>query len=133
MRKETWPTDLAAFIESRMNTPFSWGVHDCTLFAADSALAMTGIDPAADFRGTYNSQIGAARIIVEYGSFRNLVNTYMDGEINPKLAQRGDWVLVEQDGAEALAVCAGVNMVAAGLAGLVFRPMSDAITAWRIN
>jgi len=133
LRKETWPTDLAVFIESRMNAPFVWGIHDCTLFAADSALAITGVDPAESFRGTYNSQTGAARIIVEHGSFRNLVNTYMGDEINPKMAQRGDWVLVEQDGSEALAVCVGVNMVAAGQSGLVFRPMSDAITAWRIS
>lgn len=133
MRKETWPIDLANFIESRMAVPFQWGVNDCTLFAADSALAITGIDLAVNYRGTYNSQTGAARIIVEAGSLRNLVNQHMSPEINPKLAQRGDWVLVEQDGSEALAVCMGVNMVAAGHDGLVYLPMSLAITAWRIE
>lgn len=132
MRIENWPLALAAFIESRKDTPFAWGAHDCTLFAADAALAITGVDPAASYRGDYDSEIGAARIIVAAGGFRALVTQNMGAEINPKMAQRGDWVLVEQDGAEALAVCMGVSMVAAGQSGLVTRPMSAAITAWRV-
>jgi len=73
VRKETWPTDLADFIESRKDTPFQWGIHDCTLFAADAALAMTGTDLAASYRGTYDSEIGAARIIVAAGGFQDVV------------------------------------------------------------
>lgn len=132
MRLDNWPTLLAAFIESRKDIPFSWGVHDCTLFAADSALAITGIDPAAVYRGTYHDEASATAIITAAGGFRELVNLNMGDEINPKLAQRGDWLLIDQDGTPALAVCLGVNLIAAGRDGLVTKPMSDAITAWRV-
>jgi len=133
MRLENWPTLLNDFISSRMDTPFKWGVHDCTLFAADCAWAITGTDPAKEYRGTYASETSAARIIVESGGFRELVNQNMGQEINPKLAQRGDWVLIHQGDSLALAVCMGINFVAAGKEGLIFSPMKEAITAWRVN
>lgn len=133
MKKENWDILLADFIESRRQTPFQWGVHDCTLFAVDAALAMTGIDLASDYRGTYNSEIGASRIIAKAGgTLRALVNQHGQ-EVPSRMAQRGDWVLIKQDGSEALAVCVGVKLVAAGPNGLVQHPMSKAIAAWRIN
>jgi hypothetical protein len=133
MRLENWPTLLAAFIESRKDTAFQWGVHDCTLFAADSAMAMTGVDLAAAYRGTYEDIASAEQIIAAAGGFRELVEQNMGAGINPKLAQRGDWVLVETITGPALAVCMGINMIAAGPAGLVSIPMTEAITAWRIE
>jgi len=132
MRKETWPTDLAAFIESRKDTPFQWGVHDCTMFAVDAALAMTGVDRAGAYRGTYDSLESAAMIIAAAGGLLELVTQNMGPEIDPKMAQRGDWVLIDQDGSPALGVCIGVNLIAAGIHGLVSKPMTEAITAWRI-
>ena len=133
VKKENWDILLAEFIESRRCTPFQWGSHDCTMFAVDAALAMTGTDLAVDYRGTYDSEIGAAKIIVKAGgTLRALVNHHGQ-EISPRMAQRGDWVLTEQDGSEALAVCVGVKLVAAGRSGLVQHPMSKAIAAWRIN
>lgn len=133
VKKENWDTLLAEFIESRRQTPFQWGIHDCTLFAVDAALAMTGFDLAAEYRGTYDSEIGAVRIIAKAGgTLRALVNHHGQ-EIPARMAQRGDWVLIEQDGYEALAVCVGVKLIAAGRNGLVQHPMSIAITAWRIN
>src|SRR4051812_1466291 len=122
MRSETWDTDLMKFIASRERTPFQWGVHDCTLFAVDCAHAMTGIDHAANYRG-YSDEAGAADIIRQAGSLRQLVPDNMGPEIPVKMARRGDWVLIEQGGREALAVCLGVVAVAAGPDRLTRRPM----------
>lgn len=133
MRIESWPEALIDFIESRRNTPFEWGVQDCTLFAADAVLATTGIDLASEYRGAYSSQFGAARIVSDAGGFRTLVSNKLGSEINPKLAQRGDLVLIIQNGSEALAVCIGSEMIAAGYEGLVMKPMSEAVTAWRVE
>ena len=133
MRKTTWDTDLMNFVASRGKTPFEWGAHDCTLFAADCAQVITGTDPAAKYRGTYKDEAGATAIIKPAGSLRQLVTSNIGPEIPPKLVQRGDWVMIYQGGQEALAVCLGLVAVAAGQGGLVFRPITDAVTAWRIN
>ena len=58
-RLEQWPKLLAAFIVSRRAMPFEWGKNDCGLFAADAILAMTGVDLAAEIRGTYSTEAEA--------------------------------------------------------------------------
>jgi len=118
---------------SRSLTPFSWGGHDCTLFAADCVLALTGTDPAAAYRDNYSSEAGAVAIIAAAGSLRALVTAAMGMEINPKLAQRGDVVLIEAAGKEALGICVGVNLVAATTVGYRSLPMKRAVAAWRVN
>ena len=132
MRYDTWPEALFEFVASRQNTPFAWGSHDCVLFAVDCAHAMTGVDYAAPYRG-YDSEFGAGRILVEYGGLRQLATANMGPEIPPTLARRGDWCLIMQDGREALSVCMGLFLLAAGPTGLTLRPTCDAITAWRIE
>jgi hypothetical protein len=132
VRNQNWDILLAEFITSRHDTPFEWGVHDCTLFAVDAGIEIMGVDLAADYRGRYSDESGAARIIAEAGSLRALVGRHA-AEINPKMAQRGDWVMVEQCGADALAVCIGTRYIAAGVRGLACGPMSDAVAAWRIE
>ena len=119
------------FIKSRKKTPFWWGVHDCVLFAVGCANAMIGGDLAEKYR--YSSEEEAAAIIKGAGGFRELVSFNMGPEIPPKMAQRGDWVMILQDDHEALAVCIGIMAIAAGKDGLVTRPMSEAITAWRVG
>lgn len=44
-----------------------WGVQDCWLFAADWVWTRTGWDPAADLRGRYSTELGAARLIARAG------------------------------------------------------------------
>jgi hypothetical protein len=132
MRKDTWDIDLMAFIKSREKTPFQWGSQDCVLFACDCAQAMTGIDLAAKYRG-YSTREEAYEIIAHAGDLRALVNSELASEISPTFARRGDFVLLDQDGVQALAICIGVMAVAAGKTGLATRRMTDAITAWRID
>ena len=132
MRKESWDIDLITFIRSREKTPFEWGSHDCTMFAVDCAKAITGVDLARKYRG-YKTREGADTIISTAGSLRELVTSNIGPEISPKMASRGDWVLIECDGQQALSVCLGIMAIAAGENGLSMRPMKDAITAWRID
>ncbi|WP_133251529.1 DUF6950 family protein [Zavarzinia aquatilis] len=46
---------LRDYLESCCRRRWEWGSHDCTLFAADWVLAVTGTDPAAGWRGRYGS------------------------------------------------------------------------------
>ena len=132
MRYQDWDIKLAEFIKSRKDMPFQWGSNDCVMFAVNCAEAMTGVDLAEKYN--YSTLEGAQEIIKNAGGFKELVNLNMKNEISPKLARRGDWVLIQQqDGTQALAVCIGSVVIAAGKDGLVQRPMSEAITAWRIE
>lgn len=132
MRKETWDIDLMNFIKSRESSLFEWGVNDCVLFAAGCAQAMTGADLSEKYRG-YTTEMGAALIIGRAGGLRELVSSNVGPEISPKIARRGDWVLIEENEIQSLGVCMGSIVIAVSrYHGIVRRPMPEAITAWRI-
>lgn len=46
---------------------FVWGQTDCILSMCNHVLAVTGIDPAAPWRGTYSDEAGARAIYEPYG------------------------------------------------------------------
>lgn len=102
-RYSDWESRLLAFLLSRRHTPFQYGGHDCSLFACDAVLAMTGVDIAADFRGRYTTKAGAYKVIrafVPSAKLENLAEERgreagMLTYINVLSAQRGDVVLIE--------------------------------------
>jgi hypothetical protein len=47
--------------------PFVWGETDCIMAVCTYIASVTGIDPAAPWRGTYNDEAGAAAIFAPYG------------------------------------------------------------------
>lgn len=132
MRNESWPAILAEQIEKARTAPFSFGGNDCFLFAANIALAMTGMDPAADIRGGYDDERSALKVIARYGSFAGVVSHCFGEAIHPRFAQRGDVVMVLRDGRESLAVCDGARCVGPGVNGLEWAHMSEAICAWKV-
>lgn len=58
--------DAIPVIMAAHRAAFSWGQHDCATFAMDVVEAVTGSAPYAP-RGTYDSQVGAARRLKELG------------------------------------------------------------------
>lgn len=127
-RAHDWPEQLMRFVEQRRNAPFSWGSNDCALFAADYVLAITGVDLAAQWRG-YDSARGAAEHIAAVGGMAAFVAALTPR--HPNLAQRGDIVLADCEGRETFGLAVGSGLWAAPSAsGIVFRPMSDVISAF---
>lgn len=47
---------LGGYIQRTIDTPWEWGVCDCTMWVADWVLSQAGIDPAAALRGTYATE-----------------------------------------------------------------------------
>jgi len=126
-----WRQQLDALIASRMAAPFAWGAHDCCLFAADAVLAQTGEDPAAEFRGTYADAREALELLTDLGGLQAVAARA--GESIPALcAQVGDIGLVEHDGRELLAVCAGPVWLVPAEQGLAALPIDSATSAWRV-
>lgn len=124
---------LFAFVESRKGTPFQWGVHDCSLFPADWALTLLGVDYAEPVRG-YTTREEAEQRIAIYGGMTEMVSALMDREPIPTaMARRGDVVLALIEGRETLGICMGVQCAFAQIgAGVTMHPMSFATKAWRL-
>jgi hypothetical protein len=131
-RKQNWPVLLAEQIKAAAMRPFSFGSHDCLLFAADVALAMTDIDFAAGVRGTYNDERSALEVIKAHGSMVQLARHCFGEPIDTKFAQRGDVVLVMRGGRESLAVCEGARACGPGALGLEWASMTEALLAWKV-
>ena len=130
MRYEDWPERLNTFIESRRNAAFVFGETDCCMFAADAVLTITGVDLAADLRGTYSTKLGAAKVLSERGGVAGVVTL---PAIPVLMAGRGDVVMIETPDGPALAVCIGSKIAAMSADGLAFVGMDTAITAWKVD
>ena len=130
MRLTNWQTRLHDCIAEAQVRVFGWGVRDCCLFAADCVQAVTGIDHAADLRGTYSSAAGARRAMARLGGVAAFVTQQLGEPVHPGLAQVGDVGLFKEGEQDALAVFGGSAWFAAGPQGitLVAAPM---VTVWR--
>jgi len=139
-RREDWPERLAALVAKRLRARFRWGRHDCVSFACEAALAMTGADPLAAFRGTYADEAGAEAILAAHGGpgleafCDGLLGRFGCGPVAPPLlARRGDLALVPSGNQLTLGVVLGAEGVAApGLRGLAFAPLKSAVRAWSV-
>ena len=117
VRFPDWPERLAAFLESRRESPKKWGYNDCGMFCADAIEVMTGVDMAEELR-SYDSPCGALKALVAYlehrGSplprwreqpdsllcevIRLRFQVFGCPPIQPCMAQRGDAVLLNVEG-----------------------------------
>jgi hypothetical protein len=132
IRRYDWPERLASHIDARRSDPFEWGRNDCALFCADGIFLMTDIDLAKDLRG-YTDERAAARLIAEAGGLPAFAEHAGLEQVHAGLAQRGDVVVVAMEDRPTLALVAGNGCwCAPGKDQLVFRPMSEVLTAYRV-
>lgn len=132
MRLPDWERRLFDFVFARHCDPFEWGRNDCALFAADAVQAITGTDLAADFRGTYDTALGAARALQSAGGFEALAGAHFGKPIHVRHAKPGDIALIEQEHGPALAVVLGEMVAGPGANGVRFLPLTAAQVAWRV-
>lgn len=147
-RTPHWATrEFHDFLVARANTPFAWGTNDCCLFPADAIQAFTGVDLAADFRGKYSTEWGALALIktVTGGSTvedaaaycarkHGLVEWVRGGRPAPLFAQRGDLVVLNDDGNLIAGVVhlKGTHAVTVGAEGLKLLSIRAIKRAWKV-
>ena len=132
MKHPDWHNRLIAVIRAAEKRPFLWGEHDCCLFAADCAEAMTGDNFADGWRGTYDSETGAKKALLRGGgSLEKVLTKYLD-EVPVKMAQRGDIAVVENAGTRCAGVIYGGAVWVPGEAGLVCLRVKP-LTTWRVR
>lgn len=126
-RFEDWDQRLDAFLKTV--GPFEWGVNDCCLFVGHAVREMTGEDVTTEYKG-YKTAKGALKYIKN--GVDGVATKHFGESKSPKLAKRGDVVMLEVEGEEALGICIGQKAVALTQAGLDFYNMDLARKAWTI-
>ena len=63
MARSLTPAAVLAVAEPILHQPFEWGRCDCTSAVCDIFAALHGVDPLAPWRGSYDSQRSAWRVI----------------------------------------------------------------------
>ncbi|WP_309086380.1 DUF6950 family protein [Chelativorans sp.] len=110
-RLPDWRGRLFAYVEEVARKPFTWGHHDCALFAAGAVEAMTGHDIAAPFRARYKTLPGGMRLLKRKGSRDHAeYAASIFEEIHPSHAQVGDLAAIDDDGHIALGVVQGARI-----------------------
>lgn len=132
MRVKQWQSRLAEAVEQARELPFEWGSRDCCLWAATAVERVTGIDPAAAYRGSYSDEGGATALLASLGGLA-AVAALVGPEISPLEAAMGDVGLLNVEGADLLAVCIGARWLAVTASGLVDWPFRTATRAWRVG
>jgi hypothetical protein len=135
-RHRDWRRRLHEAIEARRRVPFSFAAGvDCALFVADCLQAITGEDPAADFRGRYSSDIGAMRVIRNAGfaNLADLVSSRLD-EIAPVRAQVGDVAFIPDESpfGGALGIVIGEQVACLHVDGIGSVPRTLMTRAFRV-
>jgi hypothetical protein len=142
-RIPNWEAALAAWQQASLTRTFEWGVFDCALASCEAIAAMTGVDPAAPFRGTYSTEKAALKILhgESLEAFARAI-AYQHGmlEVLPMFARRGDLVFVDNDnpmGALGIVDLSGRFACCVLERGLVRMPMFDQSRerwrrAWRV-
>lgn len=142
-RREDWQDRLARFVAMGAKRAFDFGAHDCCLAACGAALAMTGTDLAAAWRG-YRGPDAAARLLAEHGGVAGIAEAvaaqFGIAEVPPAFARRGDIVVVAHSDVE------GSSKQSLGFVGLDGRtvyvpqavgwrrlPVASAVRAWQVG
>ena len=132
-RFENWPTRLSEVCQEWRQVPHDWNGRDCATFAAECALAITGVDFIEKIRGRYTTPTGAARVIKSEGfdSLEEMVGSILE-PCEPMRVGRGDVVLCDGEHGDFLAVVMGMFAVAPGADGLVQVHLKFAKAGFRV-
>lgn len=133
-RKSTWEADLNAYLAAVRKMPFRWGAHDCALYIAGAVEVMTGVDPAAAYRGQYSTELGAAKALKKLGA--GTLEATLDATFPPiatGFIGRGDLAW----NGESVGVCIGADALFVGeegsSVGLVRIPRREWVKGWRVG
>lgn len=133
-RRRDWNERLGAYLAACGRRPFEPGRHDCALFAAGAVHAMTGEDPAADWRGAYGTISGGLRRLREAGVEDHVAAAAaLFAEIPVRQARPGDLAVVRAEEGLALGVVQGPRVYVARASGLGLVPIDKAERAFRVE
>lgn len=133
VRYPDWQVRLTAYLERCARQPFGWGEHDCALFVSGAIEAMTGVDPATGYRGSYGSLREGLKLLRRDGMADHMAAAAnLLPEIPPAYARAGDAAAVETEDGPALGLVQGPRIHVLRPDGLGHVSLLDATRAWRV-
>lgn len=137
-RKENWPSLLVEAIKAKENKRGIFGVHDCCISVCDLVESMTGVDIGKRFRGYRGRAEMRETLDVNDGVeaiAESVMSEYGCEEINPRMAQRGDVVLLTTEQGDAMGAIDmdGRHAITSGARGWVTLPIDSIRRAWRVG
>lgn len=132
-RLPDWRPRLVTYLAAVRDEPLVYGRHDCALFVAGAVEAMTGADPAAEFREAYTTLKGGLKRLAAEGLADHvaLVRSLLD-EVPPAFAMVGDVAVIGEIGTPALGIFEGESILVLKDPGLGLIPRSAASLAFRV-
>jgi hypothetical protein len=141
IRLPNWQSSLERFFLAHTTDRFVYGSWDCCLFVCSAIEAMTGIDPAASFRGNYRTQAEAMNAVRAYAGTasiralaRKVTAEFGMQPVPLPLVRRGDLVLFKRARGYSLGILSlnGIDVTALGAKGYFHVPLSAAQSGWRV-
>lgn len=131
---------LRPVIEAYRNTAFTWGLHDCALFAARCVDAQIGTRFESNIQRdyAYEGPVSAVRLVKEAGGWETIIGRYMGASVSPEdLEILGDVVLARAHAPFERTALLGIRdeelIVVPGTLKLEWLPMSHAICGWKLD
>lgn len=134
MRHPDWEQRLAAVLEAWQHAPFKWGERDCAQLALAVLTAVSARDWAQLAIQPYRSARGARALLrrLDVTDMPALASKLLGPALPGAFAQRGDLIACHDRFGPALGVCLGAQIALPGASGLLFRPLGDAFSCWRV-
>lgn len=110
-RLPDWRRRLAVYLNQSAAEPFEPGKADCALFAAGCIEAMTGTDPAAEFRGRYSTLEGGFKRLMKAGfaDLETMAEALLE-EVPVAYARVGDLAVLDSAEGPALGIVQGARI-----------------------
>lgn len=121
---------ISAYIDETEGLAFTYGRHDCLLWAAGAVERLTGVDHAAPYRGRYATLAEGKRLIGT--TLLRFVGERLP-EIPPARAIDGDIAAVRQGREWAFGVFSGAFVYLPMQRGLGILPRRDAGRAFEVR
>ncbi|KQT50340.1 hypothetical protein ASG47_19750 [Devosia sp. Leaf420] len=146
-RHSGWEVAFVETVSRHQNETFKWGESDCLTRVADLSLAMTGVDPMDDIRGTYDSAAASAGVLKDrgYDDIEAALTAHFERYQGTASARRGDCgiVITEAGKREVKAAvivmgdmvlgCALPSMPETDASGAIWLPRERLVAAFRIG
>lgn len=133
-RRSDWRAALVAYLSATRDKAFAYGVHDCTLFAADAVQAMTGVDLAADWRGKYSTLAEGEDLLRAAGYDGNTAMvSALFAECPVAMAQPGDIAVIATEIGDSLGIVQGEAIYVVSPRGLSLAPLLTAYRAFKVS
>lgn len=135
IRRNDWQERLAEAVKHTQIVPFSYGVHDCCMWAAYCIDQMCDTDYVNQVveRLNYHSEAEANAVIANAGGLDNIVSEFLGEPIPGAFAAPGDVVLARNgDEKPIITVMVGHHLVGPGPDTVHHLPFSAAMKCWRV-